>query len=191
MSQLDLYDGTINLLDHFGSYKALMQVQGATNGLLYITFLTTLRKEAQVSYFQLKPRSINSFKQLKKKFVAYFDTCQKMPHEANSFFFICQQNGEFLRDYVARFKLATLKVYNPDEFMAMLAMKRELHTLYFTYSLNKKPPKFYAELLTCMQKHIRASEADSTRRKIDERHRRKQVRGELSRAQVEKANSSY
>lgn len=54
---------------------------------------------------------------------------------------------ESVRDYVARFKSITMEVYNLDIPVAILAMKRGLHLSCFTYSLYKKPPRFYAELL--------------------------------------------
>lgn len=47
MPQLNLNDNTTDPLDHFKSYKALMQVQGTTNTLLCITFLATLCKVAR------------------------------------------------------------------------------------------------------------------------------------------------
>lgn len=75
MPQLDPYDGITDLLDHIERYKALMRVQGATDILLCIAFPAILCKAAQVWYSCLEPRSINSFKQLEKRFVAHFNTC--------------------------------------------------------------------------------------------------------------------
>lgn len=43
MSQLDLYDGTMDLLDHFKSYKALMQLQDAIDALC-VAFPAMLHK---------------------------------------------------------------------------------------------------------------------------------------------------
>lgn len=56
--------------------------------------------------------------------------------------------------YVARSKVAILEVYNLDESMAMLGMKRGLRTSCFIYSLEKTHPKSYSEMLACMQKYI-------------------------------------
>lgn len=44
ISQLDPYDGTINLLDYLESYKAFMQIQDTTDTLLYLAFPATLCK---------------------------------------------------------------------------------------------------------------------------------------------------
>lgn len=46
MPWLDPYDNTTDLLDHLESYKVHIQIQDATNALLCITFLATLRKMA-------------------------------------------------------------------------------------------------------------------------------------------------
>lgn len=46
LPQLDPYDGRTDPLDHLESYRAFMQVQGATDALLYIALPVTLRKAA-------------------------------------------------------------------------------------------------------------------------------------------------
>lgn len=51
-----------------------------------------------------------------------------------------------------RFKLVMLEVYNLDQSVAMLAMKRGFHTSYFTCSMDKKHSRSYLELLTCVHK---------------------------------------
>lgn len=56
---------------------------------------------------------------------------------------------------MARFKLAILEVYNLDELVTMLAMKRELCPSYFTYSLDKMSPKSYLKMMVHVQKYIR------------------------------------
>ena len=169
MPQVDPYDGTTDPLDHLESYKALMRVQGATDALLCIAFPATLRKAARVWFTRLEPESISSFHQLEGKFVAHFDACRKVPREVDSLFSIRQQDQELLRDYITRFKIAILEIYSLDELIAMLALKRELKTSRLTYSLDKKPPRTYSELLLRVHKYIRAEEADRTRRELDGR----------------------
>ena len=44
MLMVEPYDGSIDLLDHLESYKALMLLQDATDALLYLAFLATLKK---------------------------------------------------------------------------------------------------------------------------------------------------
>lgn len=64
-----------------------------------------------------------------------------------------------MKEYIDRFKSATLEIYNMDESIAMLALKRGLRSFRFTYSLDKTYPKSYSELLTHAQKYIRVEEA--------------------------------
>lgn len=53
---------------------------------------------------------------------------------------------------MAQFKVATLQVYHLDEPMAMLALKRGLHTSHLTNFLDKMPVKSYLEMLAHMQR---------------------------------------
>lgn len=55
---------------------------------------------------------------------------------------------ESLKDYVARFKVVMLKVYNLDKSMAMVAIKRELCISHFIYLLDKIHSKSYLKMLT-------------------------------------------
>ena len=48
MPQLEPYEGFLDLLDHLESYKALMMLQEATDILVYLAFLMTLKKSAQI-----------------------------------------------------------------------------------------------------------------------------------------------
>lgn len=45
---MDPYDGIMDPMDHLKSYKALMMIQGTTDALLCLAFLTTLRKATRV-----------------------------------------------------------------------------------------------------------------------------------------------
>lgn len=76
---------------------------------------------------------------------------------------------------MTRFKMATLEIYNLNEIVAMLALKKGLRISWFTYFLDKKPPKIYSELLIRAQKYIHADEADRTRRELDGRLLKKQA----------------
>ena len=44
MPQTELYDGTTDPLDHLESFKALMLLHGATDGVMCRAFLATLQK---------------------------------------------------------------------------------------------------------------------------------------------------
>ena len=122
---------------------------------------------ARAWYSHLESRSIDSFAQLEKQLVVYFNTYRRMPREPDSLFAIRQQDKEPLKDYVARFKAATLEVYNLDESLVMSALKWGLRTFRLTYSLDKTPTKSYAEVLARAEKYIRADEGAASRREAE------------------------
>lgn len=76
-----------------------------------------------------------------------------MSQELDILLSIRQQNGKLLKDYVAQFKIATIKIYNLDEPIAIIAMKRRFRSSRFTYFLDKIYPKSYSKLLTHAQKY--------------------------------------
>lgn len=175
MSQLESYDNTTDPLYHLESNKALISIQDTSNALFYIAFPSILQKAARAWYSQLKWRSINSFKHLERKFVAHFNVSRKISWEVNNFFSIHQHDRESLKDYMVQFNAATLEIYNLDDCVAILALKRELCTSHFTYSLNKTYPKSYLEMLDPSQKYIRTDEGALTQQKMDEKPRKKQA----------------
>ena len=79
--------------------------------------------------------------------MAHFSARRWMPREPDSLFAIRQQDRESLRDFLARFKAATLEVDHLDDLVAMSALKRGLRISRLTYSLDKNPARSYAEVL--------------------------------------------
>ena len=63
---------TTNPLDHLESFKALMLLHGANDGVMCRAFLTTLRKVVLLWFSNLHTRSIHSFEQLGRLFMSYF-----------------------------------------------------------------------------------------------------------------------
>ena len=61
MPQTELYDGTSDPLDHLESFKSLMLLHGANNGVMCRAFPATLRKLARLWFLGLHAGSINSF----------------------------------------------------------------------------------------------------------------------------------
>lgn len=81
-----------------------------------------------------------------------------MSREVDNLLFIRQQDKELLKDCVAWFMVATLKVYHLDESIAMLALKWGLCPSHLTYSLDKISIKSYSEMLVHAQKYIHKDE---------------------------------
>lgn len=92
---------------------------------------------------------------------------------------------------MAWLKSIILEIYDLDERVAMLALKRGLHSSRFTYSLDKIYQKSYSKLLTRAQKYIWAEEATVVRWEIDRKPRRKKPREDHSNNPAKKPITSH
>ena len=61
MLQTEPYDRTTDPLDHLESFKALMLLHRATDGILCRAFSVTLHKAARLWFFGLCSESVHSF----------------------------------------------------------------------------------------------------------------------------------
>ena len=107
----------------------------------------------------LKPSSIQSFDQLSQSFVAHFASSRKLRKGLDFLIHIKQREGEPLRSYMSRFNKMALEVYDLDHAVAMTAMKSGLQPGPFLFSLGKRSPTSFTELLTRAEKYARAEEA--------------------------------
>ena len=119
-----------------------------------------------------------------------------MPRTTVSLFSVQQQDGESLREFVARFNIATLEVKDLDEAMAIAVMKRGFWNSKFTYSQVKMLPRSYAELLERAQKYIRIEEAVTDRCQFEGKGQKKKARKgrgsrEPNRIRIEKEAPSF
>ena len=93
--QMEPYDGTSDPLDHLGSFKAHMMIQGASDAMYCLAFPATLKKSARMWYSSLRPGTIDSFSELEKLFVLHFRTCRKTPRNTDTLF-LHHNEGESL-----------------------------------------------------------------------------------------------
>ena len=61
---MESYDGSKDPLDHLGSFKTLMHLQGVANKIMCRAFPTTLKGPTRVWFSRLTPDSIGTFKEL-------------------------------------------------------------------------------------------------------------------------------
>ena len=111
-------------------------------------------------------RSIDSFAQLEYQFTTHFSAHQKVPHEPDSLFAIRRQDKESLKDYLARFKVATLKIYDLDDSLVMSTLKRGFRPSRITFLLDKKLAHSYSEVLLRAKKYICVKEGANARREV-------------------------
>ena len=96
MPQTELYDGTSDPLDHLESFKALMLLHGANDGVMCRAFPATLRKSARLWFSGLHPGSINSFEQLGRLFTAHFISSRRQRRGSDFLIGIKQESNESL-----------------------------------------------------------------------------------------------
>ena len=72
MPYVEAYDGSKDPLDHLGSFKTLMHLQGALDEIICRAFPTTLKGPARVWFSKITLNSISTFKELSGLFVTHF-----------------------------------------------------------------------------------------------------------------------
>ena len=72
---------------------------------------------------------------------------------------IMQKKGEPIRAYVIRFNTTVLEVRNLDQSVAMATLKGGLQKNDLLFSLKKKYPRNFADMLAWVEGYARAEEA--------------------------------
>ncbi|GFY95446.1 hypothetical protein Acr_10g0008310 [Actinidia rufa] len=97
-SQLGVYEGKIDPMDHLDSYKNLMMFQGYSE-VMCKAFSATLKGSARSWFKKLSLRTIDSFGYLSRLFVANFMSFKVKKKNASHLITIHQEGGESLKDY--------------------------------------------------------------------------------------------
>ena len=75
-TQLGVYEGKMDPMDHLDSYKSLMSLQVCSNEVMCKAFSATLKGSMRSWFKKLPPRMIDSFGDLSRLFVANFMSCR-------------------------------------------------------------------------------------------------------------------
>ncbi|XP_052176698.1 uncharacterized protein LOC127791001 [Diospyros lotus] len=113
-------------------------------------FSTTLGGHARTWYSCLPHRSINRWEELKTCFLAHYAPLKRHRKSSMALVSIKQNQGESLRDFVARFNEEALSINEFDQRIAM--------------SLAKTPPRTFTEALAQANKYINAEEVMKVKR---------------------------
>ena len=159
LPQLESYDGTSDPVDHLGAFRAMMLLHGASDAVLCRAFPSTLKGAARNWYSALKPNTIFSFDQMSSRFAAHFISSRRPSRGSDSLMSVKQKQGESIRTYVTRFNAAALEVRDLDQSVAMAALKGGLQKNNLLFSLEKKYPRDFADLLARAERYARAEEA--------------------------------
>ncbi|PSS21233.1 Serine/arginine-rich SC35-like splicing factor [Actinidia chinensis var. chinensis] len=136
-TQLGVYKGKTDPMDHLDSYKNLMSLQGYSDEVMCKPFFATLNGSARSWFRKLSSGTIDSFGNLSRLFVANFMSYQVRKKYASYLFTIHQKKSESLKDYIKRFNQAVLEVKDPSDKVVIMAMMEGLRSGTLFDSLSK------------------------------------------------------
>ncbi|GFY81039.1 hypothetical protein Acr_01g0008480 [Actinidia rufa] len=139
-TQLGVYEGKTDPIDHLDSYKNMMSLQGYSNEVMCKAFSDTLNGPLRSWFIKLSLGTIDSFGDLSRLFVANFIICQIRKKNAFHLFTVHPKESESLKDYIKRFNQVVLEVEDPGDKVVIMAMMEGLRlgTL-FDYLSNNVP----------------------------------------------------
>ncbi|GFZ17188.1 hypothetical protein Acr_26g0004580 [Actinidia rufa] len=175
-TQLGIYEGKTDPMDHLDSYKSLMSLQGCSDEVMCKAFSTTLKGPARSWFRKLSPGTIDSFGDLSRLFVANFMSCRNRQKNASHLFTIHQKEAESLKDFVKRFNQAILEVEDSSDKVIIMAMMEGLRPGPLFDSLFKNVPETLSALQSKADKYIAAEELAEAkrRRRGKDDHKRKE-----------------
>ncbi|GFY98578.1 hypothetical protein Acr_12g0011190 [Actinidia rufa] len=175
-TQLGIYEGKTDPMDHLDSYKSLMSLQGCSDEVMCKAFSATLKGPARSWFRKLSPGTVDSFGELSRLFVANFMSCRNRQKNTSHLFTVHQKETESLKDFVKRFNQAVLDVEDPSDIVIIMAMMEGLRPGPLFNSLSKNVPETLSALQSKADKYIAAEELAEAkrRRRGKEDHKRKE-----------------
>ncbi|RDX88249.1 hypothetical protein CR513_30187, partial [Mucuna pruriens] len=109
------FDGSQDPHAYLQAFQTQMYISGGNDRLSCKLFPGTLRGVAMQWMATLPPKSIQTFKDLASSFLSQFAGNKVKRLEVADLFDIRQAEGESLKNYLARFNNATVRVDDPDQ----------------------------------------------------------------------------
>nr|GEY94096.1 reverse transcriptase domain-containing protein [Tanacetum cinerariifolium] len=110
-------------------------------------FNSTLIGAARVWFDELSSESVDSYKDLKAAFLAYFMQQKKYVKDPVEIHNIKQKNGETIKDFMKRFKVKTRRMKGAPECMLILGFMHGVNNPELTKFLNEHVPKTMEEMM--------------------------------------------
>nr|GEZ12751.1 reverse transcriptase domain-containing protein [Tanacetum cinerariifolium] len=122
-------------------------------------------RTARVWFDELPPESINSYKDLKAAFLAYFMQQKKYVKDPVKIHNIKQKDGETIEDFMERFKVETGRMKGAPECMRISGFMRGVNNPELTKHLNEHVPKTMKEMMITTTAFIRGEAAASKKKR--------------------------
>ncbi|PNX83253.1 hypothetical protein L195_g039293, partial [Trifolium pratense] len=161
------FDGKTDILEHLIAVGTQTAMINAPEHLKCKLLSGTFKDVALRWYMNLPKKSIESYADFHKKFIHQFAGSKHVKVISTSLFSICQNHAESLRDYLARFSEATIKVSNPNQEMFVAAFHNGLRVGHFNESLAQKPASSMQEINKRAECYIKGEESNAEKRQRD------------------------
>nr|GEW57588.1 reverse transcriptase domain-containing protein [Tanacetum cinerariifolium] len=159
------YDGTGDPEDHVKNFQAASQVERWAMPTWCHMFNSTLIGATRVWFDELPPENINSYKDLKAAFLAYFMQQNKYVKDPVEIHNIKQKDGETIEDFMERFKVETGRMKGAPECIRISGFMHEVNNPELTKRLNEHVPKTMEEMMITTTAFIRGEAAAASKKK--------------------------
>nr|GEW25843.1 hypothetical protein [Tanacetum cinerariifolium] len=159
------YDGTGDREDHIKIFQAAAQVERWAMPTWCHMFNSTLIGAARVWFDELPPKSIDSYKDLKAAFLAYFMQQKKYVKDTVEIHNIKQKDGETIEDFMERFKVETGRMKGAPECMRIFGFMHGVNNPELTKRLNEHVPKTMEEMMITITAFIRGEDVATSKKK--------------------------
>ena len=175
MSQIEVFDGTKDPVNHLNTYKNQMELHGYQDPVRCRAFAITLKGPALSWFNRLPPSSVSSFRELSIASVSHFIGARTYRKPSYHLLTIKQNPQESLRSYVQRFNVESLKLDVSDEKFAITAFIIGLgvQSKDLMFSISKNPQASMVEVLVKVEKYINGEEALTSKRGSSSTHKEK------------------
>jgi hypothetical protein len=174
---LPAFDGKTDPSEHLMAVGTQTAIIGAADYLKCKLLSGTLKEAALRWYMNLPKNSIEGWMDFQRKFIQQFSGSKHIKVTATSLFTTRQNHAETLREYLARFCEATIKVSNLNQEMFVAAFHNDLKAGHFNESLAHKPATSMQEIIKRAECYIKGEESNAEKRSRDAREREPSNKG--------------
>nr|GEV09563.1 reverse transcriptase domain-containing protein [Tanacetum cinerariifolium] len=155
--------GESDLEDYVKIFQAAAQVKRWAMPTWCHMFNSILIGAARVWFDELPPESIDSYKDLKAVFLAYFMQQKKYVKDPVAIHNIKQKDGETIEDFMQRFKVETGRMKGAPECMRIFGFMHGVNNPELTKRLNEHVPKTMEEMMITTTAFIRGEAAAASK----------------------------
>nr|GEX68304.1 reverse transcriptase domain-containing protein [Tanacetum cinerariifolium] len=159
------YDGTGDPEDHVKIFQAAAQVERWAMPTWCHMFNSTLIGATRVWFDELPPESIDSYKDLKAAFLAYFMQQNKYVKYPVEIYNIKKNDGETIEDFMEWFKVETGRMKGAPKCMRISEFMHGVNNPELTKRLNEHVPKTMEEMMVTTTAFIRGEAAAVSKKK--------------------------